>query len=358
MDSDKLRRRELLTLASVGGATLVSGCLSLIDSTTYKLRINDGPSPEEAVSAYQWEPLNELWADHERSLIQRLCHGETVTTIGYRPTAHRLWGDREKTSVQFAKVDGDFYRLTLETQESVTVERWLLWLKEIEGEPPADADIISRAPSELSEGDRYAELSEQDQRAAETAIIDGTIDTMFTRSTSNEDMSPRMRGFVFFEHDPDKSKLVPTPPFTHYRSSNVEDSDYEFVTERVDVETSQYTYSSRKVASSESELKTYIENAIFNTRLSPTDLTDSERSCLQEATANLEENSSSFDFEKYEETGEISESLRSLIKKLDYPTVEKMESEARKDERGYASYDCQCFEYNGARYEATFTISK
>lgn len=325
--SNPLRRREILGTISLSGAALLSGCSEIDGSssnsgTRYTLSVSD-----EGGWDHMWVPKHPSWAEHERGLVEKMVQGEMIKTVGYVLTNLHQWAESYEPVPNFVERDGEFYKFEIDTIEQTTVDRWLLWFKEIEGEPPADATVISEPP---------ADLSEQDQTAVRTAISRSTGTPRNGKDI--EDAPPEVRGFLFFEHDPQESELVPELPFTHLKKSDDEMHYYEAISKRVTVTAPAYTYCLSPVATSEADLESYIDENIYDIKLSSAELTDSETSHLETA----------IDEYIYKENGEISESFEGLLEKLEYPTLDT-------DER-IVFYDGQYFEYDGTRYSGSLSI--
>lgn len=332
-DNRATRRTLLAGLGSVVTATLggCSGIAYTASKARYDLLVFEELTP---ITQYKrWEPQSTLWADHQRSLVDKLVRGNEVTTRGYTLTAIQLWGDERRAAPAFVEHDGQYYELEIDSWKSpVTVDRWIFWFDSIEGTPPDDATVVDGRPSSLSKRD--AEVFEAASISAKMTLEDGT---------NLENAPNRVKGFVYHQYDPEDSSLVPDPPFTHVKiNTPATDSPvyFEVVAEQVPVKASAYTYVATPIAAtSTAEYKEYLEREVYEPDLSADALSSEAQRIFESAIGGV-----------YKEREPLSDAYRSLLDRLGY---ENLDPQGR-----FTSYSGPHLTYDGGYYFAGHDIKQ
>ena len=302
----RFRRRELLSRTGVAvGAIGLAGCNGPgLDS---KFRVSShrvSPPAGSLGDAYLVSDLVDVDAEfsigyserYKQSLADELFETGSVTTINWPLAARREFGPTTRVDPTFVVHDRDYYRIRLEETESVDREWWEFYVEWVDADPGED-DVVITDPS--------AEFFPPDSEIVETALDRVYADR--DPPLRHDDAPFGSRGVLFHHRlHPDKSELVPSPPFDYVERRN---NYFRPVAQRGTVSVTRSTFSLERVASSTGAFEEYAREALPDARFDDVALSSDAVDVLDEAT-------SSSDGRSYEEEPPLSDALETVLDHL------------------------------------------
>ncbi|WP_135829730.1 hypothetical protein [Halorussus halobius] len=330
---NRLTRRRLC--AALPATAALAGCLGgggrrhLLAATSGTIDdrfLVDPTRSARHVARHADELLDDLFADGrlvtlDASLDGGLRHPETPAGVRRRrPT--------------YVEREGTYYRLRVTDAESTDVEAWVVWFEPVEdasGVDPVDADTFS--------SDRYGALDANVLSAARRMAMNSVA-----ADEDHAETPLRDRGVVFFDPlDPADSDVVPDPPFEYGRVTDgrpglPDEQLLRLHVERARIPTTRYVHEIERVTDDPAAFRERVETTHLDATFDRDELDEGVREILD----GLGE-------APYEEDGNASKSLATLLERLDLSSVEVADGETRARRERYYAYD-------GSYYDATYTL--
>ncbi|SEK33907.1 hypothetical protein [Haloferax larsenii] len=333
-----LTRRSLLSKAAVAsGIGGVSGCLGSVGRTTFLFSTFPvGESLTELTDSFIEADPTQIEAQfaidypdaYKRELVDTLIEEGTVDVVGWQLAYDRSFGTTTRPEPQFIERDGTYYSVTETGRTERTVSRWVFYLDLVDETPTSSDTVVTEPPSSLSETDQLLV-----ERALEPVWgHGGAVDV--------DDRPLGGRGPTFHHKlDPDASELVPSAPFDYL---NRDDAYFVPRTERGPVKQTRYTFEVEPVASSQSELESYVDSAVVDATFGADNSTDGVISILETAT-DLGSG------RRYKERGSMSDDLTTIADRLG------MTDNIPTEQSGYVSLNGAVISFSGTWYRASLS---
>lgn len=299
----KCSRRSALRVAGVvAGVAVTAGCTDMDTGSDYTLVANE--IEDSFATEYLFRDPIELQAitrvdytaETKQAYVDELFDTGSVTVLEWPRAWRRSWGTETRPRPAFLQRDGVFYEVQVTEDRRLELDRWVFACERLDDQPPDDATVAT---------DPFSSFSEQDRTVIEAALEavyaghDGLLgDPEF------DDLQT-----VQFHRDvsPEDSDLIPTPPFEYVE---YEDETFRAATQERTVSVPEWTYTLEQVGDSRESFETYATEAVPDTRLDATSLSDDGHEVL-DAAVNEEDGRPT-----YEEDAPLSDGLVELLEKL------------------------------------------
>lgn len=299
----KCSRRSALHVAGiVAGITVTTGCIDTDTGSDYTLVANE--IDESLATAYLFRDPVELPAitrvdyttETKQAYLDELFDTGSVTVLEWPRAWRRSWGTETRPRPTFLERDGGFYEVQVTEERQLELDRWVFACERTDEQPPDDATVAT---------DPFSSFSEQDSKVMEAALDavyaghDGFLgDPEFDELQT-----------VQFHRDlsPEDSDLIPTPPFEYVE---YEGETFRAVTQERTVTVPEWTYTLEQVGDSRESLEAYATEAVPDTRLDATSLSDNGRNVM-DAAVNEEDGRPT-----HEEDAPLSDGLTEVLEKL------------------------------------------
>lgn len=344
-------RRRLL--AGVASATVgsVAGCLSGLGDRylsglgpRYRLR-SSSESDGDPVELFTRLPgpgafhQTRVEDDYFDSVLEKLHETGTMETIESTIVRGHPTGDI-RFSPTYVETDDGYSRVRV-NPESVTLDRWVVWMEPLT-ELPDNVEYVDAGGPESFPIDGLSELDAAILESAATTVVSSEL-----ADRDHTDLRFPRRGVVFFDPlSQEDSDLVPDPPFEYAMVTN----DSEFSSEDIpmqlhvgeeSVETTRYAHTLEPVASSREEFIAHVRDEHISAQFSSDELDEQKREILDESSAP----------EGYLEEDSRSDAYDAVLADLG------LEDATLPDSMEIISW-LRYYEYDGKFYDADYVISK
>lgn len=296
------RRRALRLIGTAGFATATAGCLSMGTDSGYTLVGEQIDTSSIGRPYFRSDPVAieattrvDLDTETKAQSLATLLDTGRVTVRQWPLVGRDDWGKETRPRPTFFEREGTYYEVQVADERYVDQERWHFAFERTDGNPPDDATVVS---------DPVGGLSDQD-----TQIVQAALDAVYAGHDGFLG-EPEFDGLQTVEFHRDlsvaESDLVPSPPFDFVES---EDETFRAVTEQRTVAVPEWTYEIEAVADSREAFDAYGGEAIQETELVTSDLTEPALDVLDTAVSET-------DNDRYEEEPPLSDGLSAVLDAL------------------------------------------
>lgn len=332
---NRLTRRRLCAALPATATVALAGCLggggrrhllAASSGTIDDLFVLDPTRSARHIARHADELVDDLFADGRLVTLDASLDG------GLRhPDAP---GDVRRRRPTYVEREGTYYRLRVTDAEPTAAETWVVWF-----EPVEDASDVDPVDANTFGSEEYGSLDANVLSAARRMAMNSVA-----ADEDHTETPLRDRGVAFFDPlDPADSDVVPDPPFEYGRVTDSrpglpDEQLLRLHVERARLSTTRYVHEIERVTDDPAAFRERVETSHLDATFDRDALAEGVREILD----GLGE-------APYEEDGNASASLETVLGRLDLSSVEVADGETRARRERYYAYD-------GSYYDLTYTL--
>ncbi|WP_178917863.1 hypothetical protein [Natronomonas gomsonensis] len=271
--------------------------------------------------------------EYKQTVYDNLLASGSVTVLNYELAYKYQFGSEQRERPQFA-TDGDrYYRIHVETVQTVERNWWEFYL---DLQDPDQSDGVESTTVPVTS------LSDLDQQILQRAMEAAAADR--DPAIDVGDRNPGSRGVLYHHHlDADESDFVPSPPFEYLQHN---DHLFQARAEQNAVPVTERTFTAEPIGDSQSEYEQHVDDTVLEVDFSTVSLSSEATEVLETATDGRPV--SGF----YEESPPMSDGLEAVLTQLNAAS----HIGAHSDYAEYTTFPNMYAIYDGNWFEFDLTV--